>query len=162
MPDGPHSSIQNRTDFRREDTLFDFRVELHAPRRLSQFCRLGQLMINVGPGTNRSLPSTESVFGPLEAPGIDVQSNFLIAGCSAEIDLRDLAKDPHKGTREAASYDRYHAQNYQRFSFHRFSAVAEQYFPFLNEKRVIAIRAQTELSFHSEDQEVPFYLQPTS
>ena len=158
---GPQSSIHNRTNFRREDTLFEFRMQLHAPRRLAEACRVGQLLLNVGPGTNGSLASSETVFGPDQAPGIDVQSNYVIAGCATAVDVRDVPENPHKGTYAAATYDRYFAQNHDGFSFHRLSAVAEQYVPFFNKKRVIAIRAKTNLSLHSGDQAVPFYLQPT-
>jgi len=158
---GPNSSVHNRTDYLREDTLFDFRVELQSHRRVTDACGIGELLLNVGPGTNDDIPSSESVFSPAEAPGIDTQSNYLIAGCSAEVDFLDFPGDPHKGTHAAAIYDRYHAQNDNSFSFHRLSAAAEHYVPFLNEKRVIAIRALTELSFHSGNQVVPFYLQAT-
>jgi len=158
---GPDSSIHNRTNYRREDTFFNFRVELRSHRRVSEACRIGELLLNVGPGTNDSLASTESLFGPAEAPGIDTQSNYLIAGCSAEVDFLDFSEDPHKGTHAVVSYDRNHAQNDDSFSFHRLSAAAEHYVPFLNKKRVIAIRGLTELSFHSNDQAVPFYLQAT-
>jgi hypothetical protein len=158
---GPNSSIHNRTNFRREDTLFEFRLGLRPHRNLAQACRLGELLENVGPGTNRSLATTQSLFGPAEAPGLDVQSNFLIGGCSAQVDLRDTPGGPHKGTYAEAAYERYYAESHDQFSFHRLSAVVEQYVPFLNSKRVIAIRAKTELSFHSGDQVVPFYLQPT-
>lgn len=158
---GPNSSIQNRTDFRREDTLFTLRFDLRTHRRLYEGCRVGELLVNVGPGTNGSLPTTESVFGPAQAPGIDVQSNFLIGGCSIALDLRDFPEDPHRGTQAAVTYDRYFAQDHNQFSFHRLNAVAEQYVPFLNQKRVIVFRARTEFSFHDKDQVVPFYLQPT-
>jgi hypothetical protein len=158
---GPNSSSHNRTNFRREDTLFEFRAGLRPHRNLMQACRLGELLQHVGPGTNRSLATTQSVFGPDAAPGIDVQSNFLIGGCSANVDLRDLPEGAHNGTYAEARYDRYYAESHDRFSFHRLSAVAEQYVPFLNDKRVIAIRAKMELSFHPGDHVVPFYLQPT-
>ena len=46
-------------------------------------------------------------------------------------------------------------------SFQRIAADAEYYVPFLNRKRVLALRAGTELSYHDSDQIVPFYLQPT-
>jgi hypothetical protein len=158
---GPDSSIHNRTDFRREDTLLQFRMDSRPRRHLATSCGLGELLLNVGPGTDSSLPTTQSVFGPSEAPGIDNQSNFLIGGCSAQLDVRDFPRDPHQGTYAAAGYARYFAQDDSAFSFHRFSAVAEHYIPFWNEKRVIALRARTELNFHSDDQVVPFYLQPT-
>jgi hypothetical protein len=158
---GPDSSIHNRTDFRREDTLFNFRVGSQPSRSVAQTCRLGQLLLNVGPGTNPQLATTQSIFGPDEAPGIDVQSNYFIGGCSAQLDWLDFSRDPHKGTYAAAAIDRYCAENHSRYSFYRLSVVGEQYFPFLNSKRVIAVRAKTELSFHSANQVVPFYLQPT-
>jgi hypothetical protein len=158
---GPDSSIDNQTDFRREDTLFQFRVESRPRRHLTSGCGLGELLLNVGPGTSDSLPSTQSVFGPSEAPGIDHQSNYFIAGCSAQLDLRDFPNDPRHGTYLAGGYARYFAQDIGSFSFHRLSAAAEQYFPFWNQKRVIALRARTELNFHSDNQVVPFYIQPT-
>jgi hypothetical protein len=157
---GPDSSIHNRTDFRREDTLFNLRAAVHTGHALAA-CRVGELLLNVGTGTNDKLASTQSVFGPDQAPGIAVQSNYLIPGCSAQIDLRDFPEDPHKGTFVAATFDRYFAQNQTRFSFSRPSIMAEQYIPFFNGKRVIALRARTELSFHSDNQVVPFYLQST-
>src|SRR5262249_60670823 len=58
-------------------------------------------------------------------------------------------------------YDRYYAEDPSIFSFNRLSAVGEQYIPFLNQKRVIALREKAVFSFHSGDQVVPFYLQPT-
>src|SRR5262249_16033439 len=61
----------------------------------------------------------------------------------------------------AVNFDRYYAQRHNVFSFNRLSAVGEQYIPFWNQKRVIALRAATILDFHSDDQVVPFYLQPT-
>jgi outer membrane protein assembly factor BamA len=47
------------------------------------------------------------------------------------------------------------------FSFNRLSVAGQQYIPFLNRKRVIALRERAVLGFHSDDQVVPFYLQPT-
>jgi hypothetical protein len=159
---GPNSSIHNETDFRREDTLFNLRAMLRERHRhLGQTCHISQLWLNVGPGTDESLPSTASVFGPAQAPGIQTQSNFLIAGCSGEVDWRDTPENSHKGTYVEANFNRYFAEGHDQFSFYRLSMIGEQYFPFFNRKRVIALRGLTALSFHSSNQVVPFYLQPT-
>jgi outer membrane protein assembly factor BamA len=158
---GPNSSVNNQTNFRLEETLFNLRASLREHRHYAQACRLGELLLNVGPGTNDDLPTTQSVFGPIEAPGIDTQSNYLIGGCSGEVDWRDVPTDPHKGTYAAANFNRYQAQGHDEFSFNRLSIAAEQYIPFFNRKRVIALRGATELSYHGRDQVVPFYLQPT-
>ena len=158
---GPDSSIHNLTDFRREDTLFNLRTTFHIGSHLKPSCRLGELLENVGPGTNEQLATTQSVFGPAEAPGIDVQSDFLIGGCAAELDLRDSPDYPRKGTYALVVYDRYYAQDAGRFSFHRLTNDVEQYIPFFNGKRVIALDEKTWFNFHSFDEVVPFYLQPT-
>jgi len=158
---GPNSSIHNRTDFLREETFFNLRVGLRTPRDLAESCRIGGLLVHVGPGTNDDLATTQSKFGPAQAPGIDRQSNYLIAGCGLQLDLRDFPEDPHKGTYARAAFDRYDAESYGRFSFNRLYLLAEQYVPLLNRKRVIALRGAAELNFHSDNQVVPFYLQPT-
>jgi len=158
---GPDSHMRNHTDFRREETLFNFRAGLRTHRTLAEACRAAELLLHVGPGTNSSLASTQSVFGPFQAPGINVENDYFIAGCSAQLDLRDFPEDPHDGTYAEAMYDRYFPQSHGEFSFHRLSFLGEQYVPFWNDKRVIALRGRTEFSFHSDDQVVPFYLQPT-
>ena len=159
--EGPDSSIHNRTDYRREDTVLNFRAGFGTHEHLSPVCRIGQNWQNIGPGTDESLATTQSKFGPAQAPGVDIQRNYVIWGCSLAFDIRDFPGDPHKGTYALASFDRYNAIGYNRFSFSRLSLIGEQYVPYFNSKRVIALRAKTDLSFHSDNQVVPFYLQPT-
>jgi hypothetical protein len=156
---GPNSSLSPRTQYRREDTFFTFRVGLREHYRLTPSCAITEDLLNVGPGTSSKFAQVSDVFTPAEAPGINVQSNYLIAGCALQVDFRDRPYDPRKGTFAAADYARYNAQDFSIFSFHRVSAVAEQYIPFLNDKRVIALRARTVFSPHSDSQVVPFYQQ---
>jgi hypothetical protein len=158
---GPNSSIHNHTNFRREDTIFNLRASLRMVPHLTGACRAAERLVHVGPGTNDNLPTTQSVFGPLLAPGIDNPSNYFIGGCSIDLDLLDFPQDPHKGTYARAIFDGYDAEGNKQFSFNRLSVAGEQYIPFFNRKRVIALRAATELNFHSDSQVVPFYLQPT-
>jgi hypothetical protein len=158
---GPDSSIHNQTNYLREDTLFDVRATWAAHTHFVPACTVGELLLNVGPGTNSGLPTTQSVFGPAQAPGIDIQSNFLIPGCSVQVDFRDVVGDPHKGTYAAVVFQRFDAQKSGVFTFNRFSAATENYVPFFNRKRVIALLGNAQWSFHSGDQVVPFYLDPT-
>ena len=78
-----------------------------------------------------------------------------------ELDWRDQPGDPHRGGAVGASYQ----WNFDRvggaFSFRRAQFYVEQYLPFRNEKRVIALRARTTLTYTGRDQVVPFYVQPT-
>jgi hypothetical protein len=158
---GPDSSIHDRTDYLREETLFDFRSSLTAHRHFEPGCHVAELLVNVGPGTSDDLATTQSKLGPAQAPGIDVQSNFLITGCSAQTDFRDNPLDPHKGIYAAFRFENYDAQKADVFSFNRLSTAAEAYVPFFNKKRVIALLGNAEWNFHEANQVVPFYLQPT-
>jgi outer membrane protein assembly factor BamA len=47
------------------------------------------------------------------------------------------------------------------FSFSRLDLEAQQYIPFFNQRRVIAMRARIQATDPHEGQLVPFYLQPT-
>ena len=138
--------------------------------------------MNVGPGTSSHIAPTPSVFGPAEAPGIDEQSDFFRAGYFIDFDyrdiflearryidtpppdsrrFRDIFLDARQGTRVIVGYQQYFDLVHDRYSFGRLVADVEHYLPFYNKKRVIALYAGTELSYHPEDQVVPFYLQPT-
>jgi hypothetical protein len=158
---GPDSVKVGLTNFRKEDTHLEVRFSWKPAGRLSTGVQTGALFVNIGPGTASSSPSTDSVYGPAEAAGIDVQSNFLVLGYVVDFDSRDYAGDPHHGTHASLRYRHYADLKRDRYSFDQFSASAEHYVPFFNEKRVIALRARTDLSYRSRDQAVPFFLQPT-
>jgi hypothetical protein len=158
---GPNSAKDNRTEYREENTSIDFLIRWRPQRHFTTGTELGPLFVNVGPGTSSSDPSTESVFGPSEAPGIDAQTNFMVSGGFVDFDYRDIPLNPSEGTRAAVAYRHYGDIKLERFSFNRLSAEAEHFIPFLNKKRVIALRGETELSFPESGQVVPFYLQPT-
>jgi hypothetical protein len=159
--EGPNSLKSNRTDYRREDTSFTFAVAWAPLSHIKPRCDVEQLLLNVGPGTNDAVTSTELKFGPAQAPGIDHQSNFLIAGCGVKFDFRDLPDNPHKGTAVKLDYHGYAAEQNSLYSFTKASASVEQYIPFFNRKRVIALHAAADMTFHNRDQVVPFYMQPT-
>ncbi|HLH30151.1 MAG TPA: BamA/TamA family outer membrane protein, partial [Terriglobia bacterium] len=159
--EGPHSLKSQRTDYRREDTRFDLRLDWMAKSHLRPSCDIRQLLLNVGPGTSDAITSTNLKYGPAQAPGIDVQSNFLIGGCGLQVDFRDSADYPHKGTALFLDYRRFAAENLSQYSFNRANGSVQQYIPFFNQKRVIVLRAAADMTFHNHNQVVPFYMQPT-
>ena len=159
--EGPNSLKSNRTDFRREDNKFGMIVAWPVLRQIQPSCGVQQDLIHIGPGTNGAVTPTNEKFGPAQAPGINMTTNYLNAGCAVPLDFRDNPGYPHKGTAVFLGYRRSYAEDDSQFSFHRMSVEAEHYIPFFNEKRVIALHAETELSFHGPNQVVPFYMQPT-
>jgi outer membrane protein assembly factor BamA len=68
---------------------------------------------------------------------------------------------PARGTQARVSMDRYHDRKHSKYSFHNLKAQLQQSFPFFNEKRILALRAETAISYVNSRRVVPFYLQQT-
>lgn len=158
---GPFSRKTGRSDYRLEDTTYDFSTGLKPHRRLRLGVTGGYLQMNVGPGTSREFISSERIFTPQQAPGIDVQSDFLRGGVLADLDLRDNPYGPRAGGQYYARFDYYDDRSFERFSFRRLTAEVQHFLPLFNKKRVFAGRAKTMLSYPGPGQRVPFYLQTT-
>jgi len=159
---GNDSNQENRTNFRRETSLADFRGVWRVDRRhVLAGATVGIRSYNAGPGASGAYPSADQVFGTLQTPGLDRQSSFLNVGPLFQLDFRDRKNDPRRGTNFVTRYSYWSDRNSQFFSFRRLESAIEQYVPILNEKRVFAFRARTDFSFTESGRQVPFYLQPT-
>lgn len=159
---GNDSDQDKESDFRLEGNLVEARLAVVPFRRVLRVgIATGYSLINVGPGQSGDVPSADVLFGPEEAPGIDRQTDFLRVGPFVEADWRDRPGDPHRGGSVGFAYNWNLDRDARRYSFRRMQIYVEQYFPFLNEKRVIALRGRTDLSYTSPGQSVPFYAQPT-
>jgi outer membrane protein assembly factor BamA len=157
---GPDSLETNRTSFRLEDTAYDFTTGVKPLRNLSLGVTGGYLQINTGSGTRNSVPSTESLFSPATTPGLVQQTDFLRGGTFVQYDYRDNPGGPRSGGNHLAKFVYYDDRNLGLHTFRQLEIEAQQYIPFFNERRVIALRARTILSFTGQSQSVPFYLQP--
>ena len=158
---GPDRPKELRTNYRLEDTSADGILAIEPVRRVKLGASLGYLWTNVGPGDNSDFASTETVFGPDAAPGIDHQTNFFRHGFFAQYDYRDdplgMAK---KGGNYVMQYSWFHDQKLNTYSFRRMDIELQQFIPLLNKTRVIALRAKTTLTETDRNEQIPFYLQP--
>lgn len=157
---GPDSKRCSRTDYRLEDTGVDGSFGLNPVRPLKLGVSGGYLFVNVGPGTDKRFASADQVFSPAQAPGIDVQTNFARYGVFAQIDYRDNPGGPRSGGLYFAQFSRYVDQSLGRHRFERLDLEVQQFFPFFNQRRVIALRGKTILTSADAGNTVPFYLQP--
>lgn len=157
---GPDSRRSSRTDFRLEDTSIDVVLGVQPLSHLRAGVSGGYLFVNVGPGGDSRFASADQVFTPAQAPGIDVQSNFVRYGAFAQIDYRDRPGGPRRGGNYVARFDRYIDQTLGLHSFERLDVELEQYISFFNERRVIALRGKSVLTDAQAGNTVPFYLQP--
>jgi len=158
---GPDSRKTGRSDFRLEDTAYDLTAGARPVRHLSVGGTLGYLQVNVGPGTDPRFVSTERIFTPAGTPGIDRQSDFLRGGLFAQYDYRDNPGGPRKGGNYVFRYTWNSDRALDLHSFRRMDLEVQQYIPFYNLRRVIALRGKSVLTYPGSGQRVPFYLQPT-
>lgn len=158
--EGIDSKPDSRTNYRLEDTS----LEGVAAVRLKQHIRfggsLGVLWTEIGEGNNSELPSIETVFDDTSAPGLDQQPNFLRSSVFGQIDYRDDPAGPKSGGNYVAEYTWYHDRSLGEFSFDRLDVDVQQYIPFFNKSRRLALRARMTITDADAGQRVPFYLQP--
>ena len=156
---GPDSSNQNRTSFSAEPSIYDVTAGVNWTRWLSTGVRAGYLRTNTGPGKDPRFPSTEDVFTPEQAPALEVQPHFYHMDAFLTVDYLDSIGNPMAGGAYQLNYSYFDDQKVGLHTFRRLEANAQQYIPFLNKKRVIALRARTSLSDTSPGQSIPFYMQ---
>lgn len=158
---GPDSQKTGRSNYRLEDSRYGFRGGVRPSRRFNVGVSGNLLQVNVGPGTDPRYISTDRQFSPAQTPGIDQQTDFLQGGLFAEYDYRDNPA----GARAGGFYQTHFFYNKDRdldlHNHRRFDVEAQQYIPFFNQRRVIALRARTELTWKNGGNPLPFYMQPT-
>ena len=160
--EGPDSTKDNRSDFRREFTSAHFGGRFHLlDQKLSAGYSVGGLLVNVGPGDLGGWPSTDRIFNEANTPGLEKQSNFITGTASITADLTSPSFSNPKGLVLEARDTQFWDQSGNNSSFHLLQTQATYYVPFINGMRTLAFRARNETTFHADGQQVPFYLQPT-
>ena len=158
---GENSDKDRESNYHREENSFGGTLVFKPTRRhLKLGLTTEYRLFNTSPGSGDD-GHIERKFTPEEAPGIDHQTHYLQLSPFVDIDLRDKPSDPHRGTHLLLQFDRFDDRKHDRYSFQRFNGSLEHYIPFLNEKRVVALRAETVLSQADSGNVVPFYMQPT-
>ena len=157
---GPDSARGSRSNFRLEDTEFVGTLGVRPVSHLHVGATLGYLMNNVGPGTDSRFISSEQVFSAPETPGIDRQADFFRPGAFVQYDYRDNPGGPRSGGNYIVQFTRYEDRTLGLHDFGRLDLEIQQYIPFFNRRRVLALRGKSVLTFPDKDQRVPFYLQP--
>jgi outer membrane protein assembly factor BamA len=118
------------------------------------------LGVHTGKGKRGGVPSTEEIFGPQEVPGLGQDTTFLRWGGFVVYDWRDYPNGPKRGGVYGARYREYSDRDLDQFSFKQGEFEFQQYIPYFNRTRVIAIRLATIVTFEKEGQQIPFYMQP--
>ena len=157
---GPKSQKTGRSDYRLEDTTYRGEAGVRPFRHVRFGVASGFLQVNVGPGTSKRYISAERIYSPTQAPGIDRQTDFLQGSVFAAFDSRDNPGGPRRGSLFAATYTYNKDVGIELNTHRRLDLEAQQYISFFNQRRVIALRGRSELTYANRGQIVPFYLQP--
>lgn len=158
---GPESERGNRTSFRSETVAYDVTFGATLFPHFQFGTSGGFLQANTGPGNRDGVPRTEELFTDATTPSLTNQSDFLRGGFFAHYDYRDNPGGPRTGGSYRAQVLTYDDRTLGRHGFRRLELEAQQYFPFYNKRRVVALRVLTLMSFTGTGRTVPFYLQPT-
>jgi len=159
---GPDSEKSDRTHYRLEDTLVEGRLILKPVRPLQLGITGGLLRVNTGPG-NRApeISRAEDVFTPTLTTGLDRQTDFLQTSAFIQFDYRDNPGGPRSGGLYLAKITYFDDIDLEQHDHRQLHFEVQQYFPFFNKRRVIALRGLTRMSLRNgAGSTVPFYLQP--
>ncbi len=158
---GPNSKKTGRSGYLLEDTSFQFTPGIQ-PFEHFRMGAIGRyLMVNVSHGREPQFASTDRLYTEQTTPGIQFQSNFLEGGGFVQYDWRDNPGGPRRGGLYEGRYTTYSDVKYGRYAFSRVDLEVQQYIPFFNQRRVIALRGKIESTDPHPGNRVPFYLQPS-
>jgi hypothetical protein len=154
---GGRSNKDGRSDFRLEDTAVDATITARVLPRLTAGATAGYLFNNIGAGTDRRFISSEQIY---KVPGIHQQANFSRFSFFTQYDYRDYAPGPRSGGNYFVQFHQFGDRTFGSHDFQQLDAEAQQYIPFFNKRRVVALRAKTSLTFIDRGETVPFFMQP--
>jgi outer membrane protein assembly factor BamA len=159
---GPDSRDSDLISYRREENAIDVSMAFKPVRKYFNIgFAAGYQDLSISPKTVSSLNSSGEFAFSEQTPIVAQPAQYLSFGPFLEVDSREKPNDPHVGTHFLVKFSRFDDIKFDQYSFRQVEGALEQYIPFLNQKRVIALRARTVLSYPDNGNTVPFYMQPT-
>ncbi len=158
---GRTSSEDDLTSYRLEDYSIDAQAGFEAFQNFQVGLTGGFLFVETGRGRRPGVPSIEEVFTPGTTPGLGVDTYFRRGGLVLRYDYRDRQAGTQKGGSYVARVRYYSDRERRQFSFREEEYLFDQYIPYFNRTRVIALRLRAHLTSADDGQLVPYYLQPT-
>jgi outer membrane protein assembly factor BamA len=156
---GPSARRADETRYELKNTLIGGRVGI----KPSPIVRLGGGLEysrpEIGPATNRQVPSIDTLFDDTSAPGLLTSLNYLRMSAFLDIDYRQPRNARRGGWyRVEASH---YGESSDAFTFNRIDVDLPQFASVLAERRVFAVRLFMSTSDAEPGAQVPFFLMPT-
>jgi hypothetical protein len=156
---GNDAPKENHTSFTYDDLTTDVDLAYRALRHLDLGFTNGYVHEHTERGHDDFTPIDE-LFLPGVLRGFKQDTQFTRIGAFADFDYRDSKTGPRSGGVLGMRYREYWDIDRQVFAFRQTEYEFQQYFPYYNKGRVIAIRSAVVLTFPKEGNVVPIYLLP--
>lgn len=176
---GPESSIDDRTNFRLNETVLGGLAGIHLGGGFSVGVRSSYIRSDPGPGRDEDYPDALDVWSVEDVPELHADARHSAIGGWLEFEGRDpdaprrffrflapteddligmpLATD--RGLHVLGEIVRFASLNDSPFGFTRASLQGQQYVPFRHGRNVFAFREYLALS-NADDEEIPLYMLP--
>ena len=115
---------------------------------------------HTGPVEAGDIPSIETRFDATTAPGLFDDTRFSSWGAFAGFDVRDLRRGPRSGGFYGIEFKNYFDMDAGTYSHRQLDLEGQQFFPYLNQQRVLALFVKARFAYAGDDSVVPFYLLP--
>jgi hypothetical protein len=122
---------------------------------------ISYLSPSVGSGRDARHPSLEEVFDPAATPGFAGRlPDFLVVDAFLDYDRRDNPAYPRAGSYVGAKFSNYRDRHQDQYDFGRWDFEAQQYIPFDDGYKVLALRANVVLTDVAAGEAIPFVFLP--
>ena len=158
---GADSRKEDRTRYQLNTVSVNARAGYRFTRALNAGLDLGYGGAHTGPVSGGDVPSIETRFDATTAPGLFDDTTFSSWGAFAGYDTRDLARGPRSGGFYGIDFKRYIDMDAGIYSHRQLDVEGQQFFPYLNQQRVVALFVKARFAYTGrDDRVVPFYLLP--
>jgi hypothetical protein len=157
---GNSSLKEARTSFGYDDLTSDVDAAYLVARHVRVGFTAGYLHAFTERGHD-DFPPIDETFPPDQIPGFGESTNYTRVGAFVHFDFRDSTTGPRSGGLYGMRYREYWDIDRKAFAFRQTEWEFQQYLPYYNGGRIVALRAALVLSFPKEGNTVPVYLQPS-
>lgn len=157
---GPDSEEGDRTSYLERGLEFGVDLWLEPVRGLRIGGGAAWMNPRIGSGEDPRFPSTDELFDPSTIPGFQNPPEFVRLGGTVSFDWRDKPLRPRAGGFYGVKLSNYKDQATGSFDFRQYEFDVQQYIPWMNRFRVLALRANVVISDVDAGNEVPFFYMP--
>jgi hypothetical protein len=157
---GPDTNKEDRTNYLHRSLEGGGDVWLSPIRGFRAGGGVSYLSPSVGSGRDSRYPSLEQVFAPSTVPGFERLPDFLRVDAFVDYDRRDNPLYPHAGNYFGTKFSNFRDRHQDKYHFRRWEFDAQQYLPFDNGYKVLALHGNVVMTDVGPNDALPFIYMP--